>query len=115
MSRAKLFNMIKSRGEQKVGRNPFDLTNRHVYTQKAAKIIPVKALHTMPDDYFEVSMEEFSQNNIPMNTAAFLSGKKEMLAYFVPYNTVWHNYNQYQATREDPESTLLKDRGIKHI
>ena len=112
MSRAKLFNMIKSRGEQKVGRNPFDLTNRHVYTQKAAKIIPVKALHTMPDDYFEVSMEEFSQNNIPMNTAAFLSGKKEMLAYFVPYNTVWHNYNQYQATREDPESTLLKDRGI---
>lgn len=104
--------MIKSRGEQKVGRNPFDLTNRHVYTQKAAKIIPVKALHTMPDDYFEVDMQEFSQNNIPMNTAAFLTGKKEMLAYFVPYNTVWHNYNQYQATREDPESTLLKDKGI---
>ena len=106
--------MIKSRGEQKVGRNPFDLTNRHVYTQKAAKIIPVKALHTMPDDYFEVSMQEFSQNNIPMNTAAFLSGKKELLAYFVPYNTVWHNYNQYQATREDPESTLLKDKGISY-
>lgn len=106
--------MIKSRGEQKVGRNSFDLTNRHVYTQKAAKIIPVKALHTMPDDYFEVDMQEFSQNNIPMNTAAFLSGKKEMLAYFVPYNTVWHNYNQYQATREDPESTVLKDKGISY-
>lgn len=104
--------MIKSRGEQPVGRNSFDLLNRHVYTQKVAKITPVKALHTIPDDYFEVDMTEFSQNNIPMNTAAFLSGKKEMLAYFVPYNTIWHNFNQYQATREDPESAILQQKGI---
>ena len=104
--------MIKSRGENKQGRNPFDLTNRHVYTSKVGKITPVKALHTYPDDYFEVELSEFSQNNIPMNTAAFLSGKKEMLAYFVPYNSIWHNFNQYQATREDPESTLLKEKGI---
>lgn len=114
MSRAKLFNMIKSRGEQPLGRNPFDLTNRHVYTQKVAKIMPVKALHTMPDDYFDVEMSEFSQNNIPMNTAAFLSGKKELLAYFVPYNSIWHNFNQYQATREDPESAALKVKGISY-
>lgn len=106
--------MIKSRGEQPLGRNPFDLTNRHVYTQKVAKIMPVKALHTMPDDYFDVEMSEFSQNNIPMNTAAFLSGKKELLAYFVPYNSIWHNYNQYQATREDPESSALKVKGISY-
>lgn len=114
MSRAKLFNMIKSRGEHPVGRNPFDLTNRHVYTQKVAKIMPVKAFHTMPDDYLDVTMSEFSQNNIPMNTAAFLSGKKELLAYFVPYNSIWHNYNQYQATREDPESAALKVKGISY-
>lgn len=112
MSRSKLFNMVKSRGMSEVGRNAFDLTNRHVYSQKVAKITPVKALHTYPDDYFEVNMSEFSQNKVPMNTAAFLSGTKEMLAYFVPYNTIWHNFNQYQATREDPESTLLKERGI---
>lgn len=112
MSRSKLFNMIKSRGEQPLGRNEFDLTNRHVYTAKVAKIMPVKALHTMPDDFFHVSMSEFSQNRIPMNTAAFVSGKKELLAYYVPYNTIWHNYNQYQATREDPESAALKSKGI---
>lgn len=104
--------MVKSRGMSEVGRNAFDLTNRHVYSQKVAKITPVKALHTYPDDFFEVDMSEFSQNKVPMNTAAFLSGSKEMLAYFVPYNTVWHNFNQYQATREDPESTLLKEQGI---
>lgn len=49
-----------------------------------------------------------------MNTAAFLSGKKELLAYFVPYNSIWHNYNQYQATREDPESAALKVKGISY-
>ena len=112
MSRAKLFNMIKSRGEQPQGRNAFDLGNAHVYTQKAAKITPVKAFHTYPDDYLEVSASEFSQNIIPMNTAAFLRGKKELLAYFIPYNTIWHNFNQFQATREDPESTLLQAQGI---
>lgn len=114
MSRSKLFNMIKSRGENQLGKNVFDLSNRHVYTSKAAKITPVKALHTYPDDYFEVELSEFSQNNVPMNTAAFLSGKKELLAYFVPYNTIWHNFNQYQSTREDPDSTLLHDKGISY-
>lgn len=104
--------MIKSRGEKQNGRNPFDLSNRHVYTSKVAKITPVKAFHCHPDDYLEVDMSEFSQNINPMNTAAFLSGKKELLAYFVPYNSVWHNFNQYQATREDPDSTLLKEKGI---
>lgn len=104
--------MIKSRGEQEIGRNAFDLTNRHVYTSKAGKVTPVKCLHTYPDDYLEVELSEFSQNNIPMNTAAFVSGKKELLAYFVPYNTIWHNFNQYQATREDPQSSVLKEKGI---
>lgn len=112
MSRQKLFNMIKSRGSSEVGRNPFDLSNRHVYTQKAAKITPVKFIPTVPKDYFEVSMAEFSQNKIPMNTAAFLNGIKELSAYYVPYNTIWHNFNQYIATREDPDSAILQEKGI---
>lgn len=114
MSRSKLFNMVKSRGEQKQGRNPFDLTNRHVYSQKVAKIVPVKAIGTYPDDYFDIEVSEFTQNKIPMNRAAFLSGKKELLAYFVPYNSIWHNFNQFMATREDPDSTLLYERGISY-
>lgn len=112
MSRAKLFNMLQSRGLSEVGRNSFDLSNRHIYPSKAAKIIPVKAIHTVPKDFFRITMDEFTQNNIPMNTAAFLSGIKELSAYYVPYNTIWHNFNQYMATREDPDSSLLQQQGI---
>lgn len=111
MSRAKLFNMIKSRGEQKNGRNPFDLSNSHVYSQKFGKIDPIKVIHTIPDDYFDISAKDFA-TSFPLHTAAFVRGRKELSAYFVPYNTIWHNYNQYQATREDPDSVLLKDKGI---
>lgn len=114
MSRQKLFNMIKSRGLSEVGRNSFDLTNRHVYTQKAAKITPVKAIKTYPKDFFNISMREFTQNNIPLNTAAFVNGIKEMSAYFVPFNSIWHNFNQYMATREDPDSAVLQEKGISY-
>lgn len=112
MSRAKLFNMIKSRGAQPNGRNGFDLTNGHVYSMKAGVINPLKALHVIPADYMECVCDDFSQTLNPMNTAAFLRGSKELSAYFVPYNTVWHNFNQYMATREDPESAVLRDKGV---
>lgn len=113
MSRAKLFNMIKSHGSKSNSRNPFDLSNFHVYSQKAAYITPIKVLHTLPGDYFDINVSDFSQT-MPLNTAAFLRGKKELSAYFVPYNTLWHNFNQYIATREDPESAVLQARGISY-
>lgn len=111
MSRSKLFNMIKTRGTQTNARNDFDLTNRHAYSQKAGTITPIKALHVIPDDFFHLNIGDFTQT-LPMMSAPFLSATKELAAYFVPYNTVWHNYNQYQATREDAQSVVLKERGF---
>lgn len=111
MSRSKLFNMLKARGTSENGRNYFDLTNAHAYGMKAGYITPLKCLHTIPDDYFNVDVQDFTQTDA-MATAAFLRGRKEIAGYFVPYNSIWHNFNQYQATREDPQSTVLKDHGI---
>lgn len=111
MSRSKLFNMVKSRGTSPNGRNSFDLSNRHAYSMKAGVIKPLKAIHTIPDDFMNVDVSDFSQT-FPMHTAAFLRGRKEIAAYFVPYNSIWHNFNQYMATREDPDSALLQPQGI---
>lgn len=113
MSRAKLFNMIKARGTQDNGRNRFDLTNRHAYGCNSGYITPIKAIHTIPDDYFDINVSDFCQTN-PMATAAFLRARREIAAYFVPYNTIWHNFNQYQATREDPQSVVLREKGISY-
>lgn len=103
--------MIKTRGTQTNARNDFDLKNRHAYTQKAGVITPVKAIHVLPDDFHHLNIGDFTQT-FPMVSAPFLDGKKELSAYFVPFNTLWHNFNQYQATREDPQSSLLKIKGI---
>lgn len=111
MSRQQLFNLIKSRGVSTNSRNPFDLGNSHSYSQKAGKIQPLKAFHTLPDDFIKCNIGDYTQT-FPMKNAPFLRGNKEIAAYYVPYNTIWHNFNQYQATREDPESSLLKDKGI---
>lgn len=103
--------MLKARGTNDNGRNYFDLSNSHAYGMKAGYITPLKCLHTIPDDYFDVQVSDFTQTDA-MATAAFLRGRKEIAGYFVPYNSIWHNFNQYQATREDPQSVVLKDKGI---
>lgn len=93
-----VFNYIKP--TEKCARNAFDLGNKHVYSAKAGMIVPVKAIHTVPGDHFEIKISDFTQT-FPMNTAAFLRGRKEFALYFIPYKQSWSNFNQYMATRED--------------
>lgn len=113
MSRSKIFNMIKTRGTQTNARNNFDLGNAHAYTQKAGVITPIKAIHVIPDDFMHLNVGDFTQT-FPMISAPFLHGKKEISAYFVSYNSLWHNYNQYQSTREDPQSAAMQVKGITY-
>lgn len=99
-----VFNYIKP--TEKCARNAFDLGNKHVYSAKAGMIVPVKAIHTVPGDHFEIKISDFTQT-FPMNTAAFLRGRKEFALYFVPYKQSWSNFNQYIATREDVYSSNM--------
>lgn len=107
-----LFSLIKPRGEKESNqRQNFDLTNGHVYSQKAGIIDVLKAVHTVPKDYFDIDVSDATQTTA-MNSAAFLKARKEISAYYVPYNYIWSNFNQYQATREDPKSAALAVKGI---
>lgn len=109
-----LFSLIKPRGTKESNqRQNFDLNNGHVYSQKAGIIDVVKCLHTVPKDFFDIDVADFTQTTA-MNTAAFLRARKEISAYYVPYNYLWSNFNQYQATREDPKSAALKSLGIAY-
>lgn len=99
-----VFNYIKP--TEKCSRNAFDLGNKHVYSAKAGMIVPVKAIHTVPGDHFEIKISDFTQT-FPMNTAAFLRGRKEFALYFIPYKQSWSNFNQYMATREDVYSSNM--------
>ena len=90
----------------KHGRNSFNLNNQHVYSMKAGQIIPVKAIHFMPNDYLKMKAKDFSIT-FPMNSAPFLRARKEFSFYSVYYSAVWSLFNQYMAGRQDPKSSAF--------
>lgn len=93
------------------GRNVFPLDNVQTYSQKIGELTPVKAIHVIPNDYMEIEVTDFSLS-LPMNTAAFLRGRKEFNAYFVPYNDIWTQFNQYMAQRDDVKSSAFAETGL---
>ena len=96
--------LLKPKAER--GRNMFPLDNRQVYSIKAGQINPVKAIHFIPGDYFDITAHDFSMT-FPMNTAAFLRGRKETAFYSVYYNAVWSLFNQYMAGRNDDKTSAF--------
>lgn len=105
MAKDSVYNLLqKPVGEH--GRNVFPLDNRHAYSMKAGQITPIKCFHYKPGDYFDIEAHDFSLT-FPMNTAAFLRGRKEFSFYSIYYNAVWSLYNQYQATRMNPKSSAF--------
>lgn len=90
------------------GRNIFPLDNRQVYSIRAGQITPVRAQHFIPGDHYEIEAHDFSIT-FPMNTAAFLRGRKETCFYSVYYSAVWSLFNQYMATRQDPKTSAFGD------
>lgn len=88
------------------GRNVFPLDNKQVYSQKAGQIVPVKAFHFMPNDYFDIKASDFTLT-FPMQTAPFLRGRKEFSFYSVYYNAIWSLFNQYQGQKSDPKTSAF--------
>lgn len=99
-----VFNYIKPKAN--IGRNVFDLSSTETYSQKVGQIDVVKVIDTIPGDHHEIELSDFTQT-MPLNTAAFVTGRKELAAYFVPYVHGWRQFSQYMATREDPVSSAL--------
>lgn len=89
-----------------LGRNQFPLDHKQVFSIKAGQITPVKCMHFIPDDYFDISTSEFCIT-FPMNTAPFLRGRKETVLYSVYYSAVWSLFNQYIGQRQDPKTSAF--------
>ena len=89
-----------------LGRNHFPLDHKQVFSIKAGQITPVKCMHFIPDDYFDISTSEFCIT-FPMNTAPFLRGRKETAFYSVYYSAIWSLYNQYIGQRQDPKTSAF--------
>lgn len=91
----------------KVGRNGFDLSQKHVFTSRPGAIIPCLCLETVPGDHIEINVSDLTRT-MTLNTAAFLRGKFNYDFYFVPYSQLWHPFNQFVDQRSDKHSSAQK-------
>lgn len=88
-------------------RRVHDFSARRVYTSKAGLLQPVKPIHTVPNEHFDIDVSDFLQS-MPLATAAFLRGRKEFAFYYVPYVQLWQNFGQYVSGKSDRFSSALK-------
>lgn len=80
--------------------NAFDLSQRHIFSLPVGLKSVVTAIDTMPKDYFEMDMLSLVRS-MPINTAAFARMKVQFDAVFVPYQQLWHGWNQFYLQTEE--------------
>lgn len=93
-------------------KNPFDLSQKHVYSTKAGYGLPVAAVECVPSDYIELDIAATLRSQT-LNAASFLRGKYTFDAFFVPYSQLWHPFNQFIDQRKDRHTT--NQNGISYV
>ena len=99
------FNFLKLlKPDAHVARNGFDLSQKHVFSDKAGHGTPCLAVETIPNDKFVIDLAGLVRTQT-FNTAAFVRGKFSYDFFFVPYVQLWHPFNQFINQREDKHTT----------
>lgn len=100
---ANLFKALKPIAN--LGHSSFDLSAKHVFSNKAGQALPIPVLDCVPDDHVSINVMSLHRS-MTMNTAAFLRGKFRYDLFFVPYSQIWHPFNQFISSRDDKHSSL---------
>lgn len=88
------------------GKNAFDLSHRHICGANFGELLPVTCLETVPGDYFEINCADLLRA-MPMVTSPFLRAKQHIDFWFVPYTDLWHQFNAFITSKEQPQSAAL--------
>lgn len=99
--------MKLSKPSPNLARNDFDLSNRYVHTANFGELRPSLCVETVPGDYIEIDAANLVRA-IPFVASPFLRVKQHIDVWFVPYQDLWHNFNQFITRRSDPLSSSLK-------
>lgn len=77
----------------KVSRNAFDLSHRHLFTSQIGELLPVFYQWVNPNETFKISFNGFSRTQ-PLQTAAFTRLRENVQFYFVPFQSLWKYFEQ---------------------
>ena len=79
--------------KNKVTRNAFDLSHRHMFTAQIGELLPIFVQWVNPNETFKLGYNGFSRTQ-PLQTAAFTRLKENVQYYFVPFQSLWKYFEQ---------------------
>lgn len=94
------FNIKKT---TQVGRNGFDLSQRHLFGAACGMLLPIMHEETLPGDSFKLRLDSFTRMR-PLNTAAFARFKENFDFYWCSKDTLWPYYNSMVVNNNEPQT-----------
>lgn len=79
--------------KNKVSRNAFDLSHRHMFTSQVGELLPVFYQWCNPNETFKLSYDGMTRT-APLNTAAFTRLRENIQFFFVPFQCLWRYFEQ---------------------
>lgn len=79
--------------KNKVNRNAFDLSHRHMFTAQVGELLPVFTQWVNPNETFKIGFNGKTRT-AALNTDAFTRIRENIQYYFVPFQSLWKYFEQ---------------------
>lgn len=95
--------------KNKVNRNAFDLTHRHMFTAQVGELLPVFTQWVNPNETFKIGYNGKTRT-AALNTDAFTRIRENIQYYFVPFQSLWKYFEQQvnNMTKGDAGQNISK-------
>ena len=95
--------------KNKVNRNAFDLSHRHMFTAQVGELLPVFTQWVNPNETFKIGYNGKTRT-ASLNTDAFTRIRENIQYYFVPFQSLWKYFEQQvnNMTRGDAGQSVSK-------
>lgn len=95
--------------KNKVNRNAFDLSHRHMFTAEVGELLPVFTQWVNPNETFKIGYNGKTRT-AALNTDAFTRIRENIQYYFVPFQSLWKYFEQQvnNMTKGDAGQNISK-------
>ena len=95
--------------KNKVNRNAFDLSHRHMFTAQVGELLPVFTQWVNPNETFKIGYNGRTRT-AALNTDAFTRIRENIQYYFVPFQSLWKYFEQQvnNMTKGDAGQNISK-------
>ena len=95
--------------KNKVNRNAFDLSHRHMFTAQIGELLPVFTQWCNPNETFKIGYSGKTRT-ASLNTDAFTRIRENIQYYFVPFQSLWKYFEQQvnNMTKGDAGQNISK-------